>query len=371
MPHSGVRVEKLDWRDLPLETIDLPKAKLQLTLGLGSGLSSRDGRVFAVTDRGPNLFVSQAVDDYGLGHLEPLRAIRDAKIMPFPDTGPEIAELSLAGNEVRLVRRMPLRTRSGKPISGRALPGGEMEAVFDLQGRPLQPDALGADTEAIAAMPDGGFFVAEEYGPSLLKTDENGIVAERWVPAGREAELAHPDLLVRGVLPERAARRRRNRGFEALCTSADGQWLYLGFQSALKGEDERSAPVWKLDANTGAFAGEYLYPFDEPSSFRRDALRRKVGLPDLKICEFARAGEGKLVVLERIAHTAKLYLISLADPSGKRLLVSSDDVPEICPDIEGLTLLSPTEVMISSDNDFCVEGAETEFWRISFDDPIG
>jgi len=370
MPRSGVRVEKLDWRDVPLEAIDLPKARLQLTFGLGSGLSSCGGRVFAVTDRGPNLFVSQAVDDYGLGHLEPLRGIRDAKIMPFPDTGPEIAELSVAGSEVRLVRRMPLRTRSGKPISGRALPGGEMEAVFDLRGRPLQPDALGADTEAIAAMPDGGFFVAEEYGPSLLKADEIGVVTQRWVPAGREAELAHPDLLVRGVLPERAARRRRNRGFEALCASADGAWLYAGVQSALKGEDKRSAPVWKLDASTGEFAGEYLYPFDEPSSFRRDADRRKVGPPDLKICEFAWAGEDRLIVLERIAHTAKLYLVSLADLSGKRLLVSSDDFPEIGPDIEGLTLLSPTEIMISSDNDFSVEGAETEFWRIRFDEPV-
>jgi hypothetical protein len=370
MPRSGVRVEKLGWRDLPLEIIDLPKAKLQLTLGLGSGLSARDGRVFAVTDRGANLFVSQAVDDYGLGHLEPLRAIRDAKIMPFPDTGPEIAELSVAGNEVRLVRRMPLRTRSGKPISGRALPGGEMEAVFDLQGRPLQPDALGADTEAIAAMPDGGFFVAEEYGPSLLKADENGVVTERWVPAGREAELAHPDLLVRGVLPERAAWRRRNRGFEALCVSAGGAWLYAGVQSALKGDDKRSAPVWKFDAKTGALAHEYFYPFDEPSSFRRDAERREVDLPDLKICEFAWAGEDRLIVLERIAHTAKFYLISLADPTRKRLLMSSDDFHEICPDIEGMALLSPTEIMISSDNDFSVEGAETEFWRIRFDEPV-
>jgi hypothetical protein len=370
MPRAGVRVEKLDWRDLPLEIIDLPKAKLQLTLGLGSGLSAQGGRVFAVTDRGANLFVSQAVDDYGLGHLEPLRAIRDAKIMPFPDTGPEIAELSVAGNEVRLVRRMPLRTRSGKPISGRALPGGEMEAVFDLQGRPLALDALGADTEAIAAMPDGGFFVAEEYGPSLLKADENGVVTERWVPAGREAELAHPDLLVRGVLPERAARRRRNRGFEALCVSADGAWLYLGLQSALKDEDERSALVLKLDAKTEVLAGEYLYRFDDTSSFMRDAGRRKVTLSDLKICEFAWAGEDRLIALERIAHTAKLYLASLAGPSGKHLLMSSDEYPEIGSDIEGMTLLSPTEIVISSDNDFGVEGAETEFWRISFDEPV-
>ena len=131
---------------------------------------------------------------------------------------------------------------------------------------------MGADTEAIAAMPDGGFFVAEEYGPSLLKADADGVVTERWVAEGRVKELAHPDILVSGVLPKRAALRRRNRGFEALCASDDGRHLYVGFQSALKGEDAHSAPVWKLDARTGELQGECLYPFDAPSAFR--AMRR-------------------------------------------------------------------------------------------------
>jgi hypothetical protein len=322
--------------------------------------------VFAATDRGPNLFVSQAVEDYGLLHLENLRPIRDAKIMPMPEMGPEIAELQLDGDAVNLVRRMKLRTRGGKRFSGRTLPGGDMEQLFDPRGRPLSPDVFGADTEAIAAMPGGGFFLADEYGPSILKADEDGVASERWVPAGREDELAHPDILVRGILPGSAMRRRPNRGFEALCTSADGAWLYLGFQSGLMGADDRSALVWKLDAKTGAVAGEYFYPFDDPSTFRRDAARRKVDWHDLKICEFAWAGEDRLAVLERIAHTAKLYLYSPAAPREKQLLLSSDDFPEIGPDIEGMTLLSPTEILISSDNDFGVEGAATGFWRVTF-----
>jgi hypothetical protein len=138
---SVVRVERLDWRDEPLDAIRYPKAELKLTLGLGSGLCSRDGRIFAVTDRGPNLFVSQAVDDYGLAHLVGLRPIRDAKIMPMPDAGPEIAELKVEGGAVKLLKRIVLRTRPGRRLSGRALPGGEMEQVFDVEGRPVQPDA--------------------------------------------------------------------------------------------------------------------------------------------------------------------------------------------------------------------------------------
>jgi hypothetical protein len=366
----AAHVERLAWRDVPLDVIDLPNGKLRLMLGLGSGLSARGERVFAVTDRGPNLFISDAVGRYGLDHLEPLRSVHGAKVMPMPDEGPEIAELRVEGGDVKLVGRKALRTRTGRRLGGRALPGDEREPLFDMQGKPLAADALGADTEAIAAMPGGGFFLAEEYGPSLLKADEDGVVLERWVPAGMEAELAHPDIAVRGVLPARARPRRANRGFEALCASGDGAWLYAGVQSALEGEDERSVPVWKLDAKTGALAAEYLYPFDEPSTFRRDAGRRKIGLSDLKICEFVWAGDDRLIVLERIAHTSKVYVVSLAQPSAKHLLLSTDEFTDIGPDIEGMAMLSSRELLLASDNDFGVEGARTEFWRIRFDETL-
>jgi hypothetical protein len=92
-----------------------------------------------------------------------------------------------------------------------------------------------------------------------------------------------------------------------------------------------------------------------------------VGAGDLKICEFAWLGEDRLIVLERIAHSTKLYDIDLRRLPEKTPLVSSDDYPEIGPDIEGMALLSPTEVLICSDNDFGVEGAATGFWRIVFE----
>lgn len=339
------------------------------TLGLASGLTARGGRVFAVTDRGPNLFISQAIADYGLTGLEALRGIRDAKVMPRPSEGPEIFELCVDAGEVRLIRRMPLRTHSGRRLSG-SPPPGTTEPLFDMAGQKLPPDVLGADTEAIAAMPDGGFFVADEYVPSLLKVDADGVVSERWVPAGCEVMLAHDEVEVRGVLPERAIRRRANRGFEALCASPDGRWLYVGFQSAIEGEDQGSVPIWKLDARSGELATEWLYSFDAPETFLRDAGRRKVGPSDLKVSEIAWASEDRLVVLERIAHSTKLYAIDLARLPEKRLLFSTDDHPEVGADMEGMALLSPTEILLVSDNDFGVEGATTEFWWVVLDPAI-
>ncbi len=362
----AARVERLAWSDVPLDPIDLGGARLRLTLGPGSGLSRRvsDGALFAVTDRGPNLFVSQAVDDYGLKQLAHLRGVAGAKIMPMPQVGPEIIQLRVADGAVQMLRRMPLVTRSGTRLTGVALPGGTMEPIFDILGAPIAADRLGADSEAIVAMPDGSFFVAEEYGPSILVVDADGVVSERWVAAGREAQLSDADLPARGVLPERCAQRRPNRGFEALCASPDGRWLYLGFQSALMGESETTVPVWKLDARDGALMAEWFYPFDAPASFKRDAARRAVDASDLKVCEFAWAGEDALIVMERIAHTTKIYRVALARLPEKQLIFSSDDYPEVGPDMEGMALLSPSEILLVSDNDFGVEGAETEFWRV-------
>jgi len=364
----GVRVERLVWTDVALDEIALPKAPLRLTLGLGSGLSARGGRVFAVTDRGPNLHVSIAVDDYGLAHLAPLKAIKDAKVLPLPDAGPEIAELAISGGEVRLVKRLALRVAGGTRLSAKSLPGTEMEEVYGIDGVRLSPSVLGADTEAGAAMPDGGFGVAEEDGPSLLKVSAEGVVSERWVAKGAEDALGG-DLRVRGVLPARVAKRRLNRGFEALCASGDGAVLYVGMQSGLEGEETHTTPVWKLDAKTGEVLAEWAYPFDAPETFLRDAERRKVGWKDLKVCEFAWASDDRLIVLERIAHSAKIYLVDFGRPE-KRLLVSSDDHRGIGPDIEGMALISPRELVICSDNDFGVEGEATGFWRITLDEAL-
>jgi hypothetical protein len=367
-------VERLAWSDLPLGEIALPKAELALTLGLGSGLTRREtdppGRVFAVTDRGPNLFVGDAIDRYGVVGLERLRGERGAKIMPVSDAGPEIAELSVEGGGVRLLRRFPLMTRTGRRISGRPLPGGGMEKTYDLEGRLLEPDVLGADTEAIAAMPDGSFLVADEYGPSLMKVDADGVVTERWVAETCEENLEHPDIVVRKVLPAETGLRRPNRGLEGLAASDDGASLYLAMQSSLADEREQFAPIWKLSASDGRLRGFWRYPFDDPESFRRDAARRKVGWSDLKLCELARAGRDRFIALERIAHTTKLYEIDLARLPAKRLLASSDEFPDIGPDIEGVALLSPTELLLASDNDFGIEGAATAFWRIRFDAPV-
>jgi hypothetical protein len=369
------KARRLSWVDVPQTPVKLPGGReLFISLGLGSGLSRRasdpPGVIHAVTDRGPNIFISQAVEEFGLVHLEHLRGQRDAKVLPSPDLGPSIATLRVSDDAVELLGVVPVTDAAGVRLSGRPpdLPG--REPLFDVAGNPLAPHAFGGDIEAIAAMPDGSFVLADEYGPALLFADARGRVSARWTPEGTGAAYAHAGVAIHAVLPERALRLRANRGIEALCASADGRWLYAGFQSALTGEAGDTTEVWKLHAATGALAASWRYPFDPPSSFKRDAARRAVDVGDLKICEFAWAGEDRLIVLERIAHTTKIYLAEFGATIAKTLLFTSDDQRDMGPDMEGMALLAPDTIVLASDNDFGVEGAVTEFWRITLDGPV-
>lgn len=369
-------VTSLSWRDPPMGEIALPGGVLRLTLGIGSGLGCRpgdtSGRFWGIGDRGPNLKISEAIDDYGLTALEPLRGLRGAKVLPAPHIGPTLAELQVSGDRVELLRSLPLRMPNGEVVSGRALPAGhqaEMEPAFDVEGVRLAPDPAGADTESVAVLADGSFWVGEEYGPSLIKVDAEGVVRRRWTPTGVAASGGE------ALLPARAAERRMNRGFEGLAVSPDGRWLYVAFQSALArhGVDRTHSAIWKLDAQTGALEAEFAYPFDAPSSFTADAAASDVGIDDLKICELAAVSNNRLLVLERISKSARIYRVELSGGTqlAKTLMFSTDAASGIAPDLEGMAVISDRELILATDNDFGISGAETQFYRLRFYAPLG
>jgi hypothetical protein len=369
-------VEPLGWRDRPFADIDLPGGVLKLTLGLGSGLSrcvaDPPGRLWAIADRGPNLKVDLAVERYGLDHLRHLRDLDGAKILPSPWAGPTICELQISGDSVELLRTLPL-TAGERPVSGLPLPGGPeaiMEPVFGVDGEPLGTDPDGADTEALAVLADGSFWVADEYGPSLLKVDSIGQALLRWTPAG--LQLSGARVPVSDVLPAIAARRRLNRGFEGLAASADGRELFVAFQSGLAQESLEAVRLWTLDGQTGALLAEHDYPFDQPKSFRRDDEAGKVRPKDLKVCELAWLGPNRLLVMERISRSTKLYRVTLDHGRvlEKQLVLDTDDHLDFVADLEGMALLSDRQLMLVNDNDFGVEGVRTRFIRVTFDDAL-
>lgn len=405
----GFRVQRLAWSDEELGSIALPRGEMKLRASFGSGLTRREqdppGIVWAVGDRGPNLKIKTMVEDYGAEWLKPMAAQSGAKVMPRLDIGPRIAKLRVDAEGVALVSSVRISDGDGEPVSGLPVPGSQhalSEPALDLEGKALQPDPSGLDSEGIAALPDGGFVVGDEFGPSLVRLDREGRILSRLVPAGVSLEGARYP--VEPLLPAIAAKRQLNRGFEALALSGDGKWLFLAFQSPLAHPDEtahkgaRHVRLWRLDAATFELADQYLYPLDAPDSFVRDARKGELDWSDLKVSELTWIGEDALLVLERASETTKIYRVDLAgaEPGGpehldiatrptieemsaageelrslrKRLVFTSDDAPEVAADLEGMAILSASELLLVNDNDFGVEGAETSFWKISFDEPV-
>ena len=395
---------RLHYEDEDFGTIPTPRGTLCIRSGFGSGLSRRPGDppdiLWAVCDRGPNLKPKTARKLYGIEL--PQEPGPGAKLMPRLDLGPAIARLRIGEGRVELVEAMPITGANSSELSGLPVPGGghaACEPALDLEGNPLAPDPSGLDTEGIAAF-DGGFWVSDEYGPSLVRLDPRGRALERLVPEGVDLEgAAYP---VRAILPAIAARRQLNRGFEALALAGDR--LFVAFQSPLAHPGEaahaaaRHVRLWRLDPATGTVDGQWLYPLDPPESFRRDVARGEFGRSDIKVSEICTVGAASLLVLERGSETTRIYRVTPDDAAApgpehldiaarptleelsargeplpalaKELLFDSDEAPEVAADLEGMAILSPTELLLVSDNDFGVEGAETSFWRVRFDEPV-
>ncbi|MBA2466373.1 MAG: esterase-like activity of phytase family protein [Sphingomonas sp.] len=406
---NAVEVISLRWGDDPIGEVEFPGKTLVIRHGIGSGLS-RDRAdpqfVWAMADRGPNLKRKTAVEHYGWVAPPESNDQPDAKVMPRLEMGPYLAKLRIDDDEVALVEILRLTDPDGRPVPGSPIPDGlhhQCEPAYDYDGKPLAPDASGMDTEGVAVLRDGSFWLGEEYGPSLALVERSGKVRRRLLPAGAAAAGEKP--WIDDSLPALAARRHLNRGFEGIAVSPSEERLYVAFQSPLAHPDKaafkaaRHVRLWELDPD-GRVVGQYLYPLDDPRSFVRDSEKEKLGWKDLKICELTAVGERTLLVLERSSETCKIYRVELTDalrtPAShldidtrptveelsasddefelpvlaKQLLFTSDDHREVAADIEGMTLLSDRSLLLVSDNDFGVEEKATRFFRLIFDEPF-
>ena len=398
---------RLTWTDIPLASPPVPRGEMVLHRSLTSGLCRRAGDppgvFWGVGDRGPNLGPGDAAELYGLSHLAPLAALDGAKIMPLPEVGPALARFRLEGDVVLLEAVMPLHCPDGTPLSGLPPPriaGAETEPMFGLDGTALPTSVHGADSEGIAARHDGLFWIAEEYGPSLLLVEPGGTVIHRLVPRGSADRFAGSAIPIIATLPPIALARKLNRGFEALALSPDGAVLYVAFQSPLA-HPTRAAHeagdlvrIWALDAQSGDFMAEYAYPLDPADSFARDVDAGPVSASDVKVSEMACLPDGNLLVLERITHSTHFYRVKLGealpaaliDPAhrptleqvgqagmqdaswpllAKEGVVSTDVMSQVCGDLEGLIMLNDGTFLAANDSDYGTAGAQTQFWLLA------
>ena len=421
--------------DEPLETVayEIPGqgiAQLPLSIGFGSGAfhhADDPANIFyTITDRGPNipcgssLSILKIEDLCGAGN-------NSGKIFPVTDFAPTIVKWELTGTpgnySASILNKIPLSRTDGSMVTGLTnnLVATDTEGGFSLKGEALAYDNGGLDPEALVKLKNGSFWIAEEYGPSLVHVSKTGQVLSRVVPASVTADIVDDaGYPVVGRLPEVLKHRKLNRGIESLAISPNEDALYFAMQSPLANpnadayKNSRHLRVLKYalngDGSLGDQLGEWSYEMDWPQTFASPDGTGDVStkLSDVKVSEMLAVGDDDLVVLERISKTTKLYRISLqgadnimgqavsydtvsvnesdqrktleevfdlaavgARPVTKHLVFNSlTDMPEgsqLSDKVEGLALLDKTHLLMINDNDFGIAGAGSQITIL----PIG
>jgi hypothetical protein len=316
--------------------------------GVGSGLFSVGNDEFwTITDRGPN---GEPADD--------------VRTFIVPEFTPTLVKVRLEGETATVVAELPLVTPGGDPVTG--LPpfvAKEDPKPALANGKPSAhlSNPNGLDTEGVVAT-DDGFWVVEEYGPSIAQVDKQGHVTARYVPKGTEKKYKGADYRIVGALPSELSKRAANRGFEDVALLPDGTTIVAALQSPLDGKDKTlTTKLVEFDTAKGHVKQVYDYTFDEPETFMDDQ-DDKAKAKDLKISALTVTADGDLVVEERTDEEARFYRVTLGPDhelagDDKHLVANLAGVDGVPKKIEGAALVAPDTLVISTDNDF---GFDTE-----------
>jgi hypothetical protein len=358
----------------------LPKGEAGGAIELGSigsdmfrASAGSDMRFWMITDRGPNGQVS--VD-------------KDARrTLPTPHFNPLLLLVQATKGNLEIKKTLPLVGMTGQPASGRPSRADD-EPAYDANGAEhIKQDPNGIDPEGLVRMPNGSFWISEEYGPSLLQVSKKGQIMARFVPQGFSG--GETDYPVIESLPSVFRRRQKNRGFEGLAVSSNARMLYAVMESPLENPDKetghssRNVRILVFDPVAKQCAAEFLYRLELPSAYGKDESPHS-----LKISAACWYAPQRLLIVERTNKRAKVFAIDLrkatnlmltewhaadgsqAEPTleslnnpisagintvDKSLVVDLGDFKDLPGKIEGVSVLDEHTIAVSNDNDFNVD----------------
>lgn len=259
---------------------------------------------------------------------------------PFliPEYSPSIITFSI--NEktgtMNIINMLALNKGKAGKLSG--LPNTRSEEnPLDIFGLINSIDPDGMDTEGFVPSDEGGWWVAEEYAPSLAYFDGTGKLQRRLTPDNE--------------IPRQYKYRRPNRGFEAI--AKNGSKLYGFLQSPIS-KDVNYSLIVEIDLNDSRTSAEYHYVFEKGNDKIGDAVHLK---------------DNKLLVIEQNGRSDDMaqkavYLIEigLSDQPVKKTLIADLAKTDFKSKekIEGLAYIPGRGIALTYDNDFQIEGA-TDF----------
>lgn len=245
-------------------------------------------RFAAVPDRGPSGEPSNVDADPAL-----------ERPFALPGYQPRVVRFTFdpVSKNIALGEQLLLTRGDGTPMTGLPnIPAVDEEPV-DLSGAALPYDPLGADLEALVVMPNGDYWMVDEYRPAIYRFNSAGVLQARYVPSGTAA-LAGAALGSFGseTLPAEYNTRRSNRGFEGMAFDADAGILYAFIQTPLANPNLAASNASKvirmlgINPSDGEVVAEYVYPMDKVAF--REQNTDKIG-------DASYAGGGRFYIIER------------------------------------------------------------------------
>jgi hypothetical protein len=321
--HMHAGVSKLEFKNMP--SVGRSPAGQDVLLGGFSGLhylgKTETGafRFVTHTDRGPN-------GDMYNGNR------------PFliPDFNPRWIFFTVDSGfkEITIEKTVLLRTKDG-PISGLPFQKGPEDPV-DVYDYLLGLDPNGIDPEGITRDTKGHFWMGEEYAPSLVEFNDQGILLKRYFP-GKDFSAIF-------------ARRRLNRGFEGITFYKNQIWAFL--ESPLsETPGDLNIPVLVFDPFKGKGLTEKYYPIDSP-------LAQQIG-------DAANFDDRGMLVIERnnIKGPGEIKKLYFATEDGTKPLLKKKLVADLVAlgideveKLEGLTVIDGRYLALVNDNDFGLRG---------------
>ncbi len=353
---------RIEWREPPV--IGITAAGQEIKLGGFSGLRflgrTATGlyRFLTHTDRGPNADEQITIK----GRVRPLG---------LPDFQPRLIflEVDLRLAKISMVRQILFTQKNGTAISGRP-PAGSGEIAVDFKGKLLGADGNGLDLEGIAQAPDGTFWMADEYGPSLVHFSAGGRFLEQLSPG-------------KG-LPETLRYRRPNRGFESIAF-ADGH-IFAALESPLdnppsegqkNGKNSRISRIVQVDPARKVAVAQFAYVLEEADGKLSDITSdgpdqflviEKGGTAAKEWHRIYRVWLSGITNLQRLSSMISgpggtLECLSLKDlaangvtPARKELVLDLTAQGIRQEKIEGIDRVDDNYIAVITDNDFALEG---------------
>ncbi len=281
--------------------------------------STEDSYVFyAIPDRGPNDASVNRTNVTGVnGFDNPTQNIRPFKL---PDYQARLVKLTLDVSSGTLSlddNQLMLYAPDGiTPISGKGnIPGTDEVPVTyvddtfypdtayvsndNVAFAALPYDRFGGDFEGVVRDNAGNFWMCDEYRPAIYKFGADGVLKNRFVAEGTAAFVdSMPGYYGDETLPAVYAKRRANRGFEAIAYDSTEQIIYAFIQTPLYNPDastrNNSDVIRIIGVDTsGTAVAEYVYLLER----NRDS-GFSLGRVD-KIGDACYIGNKKFIVLER------------------------------------------------------------------------